>query len=647
MSSDNLNQKQREAVEATEGPLLLIAGAGAGKTKVITSRIAHLIENGVTPERILAVTFTNKAAAEMKERVRKLLEEKNVSKDHVPFVSTFHTLGVYILKNSGRSIGVSRWFTIFDKDESKSLIKRVMKNLNIDPKQYDPKKILGTISRQKSELVTCELYSSEAHEFYPKLVARIWKKYEEELGKQKALDFDDLLLKTVLLLQKDEKVRTYYQALWQYIHIDEYQDTNTVQYQLSKILANKHKNICVVGDMDQNIYTWRGANLTHIMNFEKDFHNTKTILLEENYRSTQNILNAANNIIKKNKFRKEKNLFTKNKEGEPIKLYEAFDEKFEASFVAGKAKELIEDGVPASEIAVLFRANFQSRVLEEVFLREGVPYQLLGTRFFERREIKDALAFIRASLNPEDFESMRRIINIPKRGIGEKTLEKIYLGQEAELSPKVREALKDFRENLEKLRKVMVEEKASTSIKFLIENSGLKRSLSNEIDGEERLENLKELVTLATKYDVFTPEEGIEKLITEASLVSDQDSLSQSKDGVKLMTVHAAKGLEFQYVFITGLEENLFPHTGMFEEDNHEERSEEERRLFYVAITRAREKVYLTYATTRTIFGNKQVNMQSEFVTELSGETDRIDNDFYMPEYQKEDGFLGNIIDLD
>lgn len=646
MALENLNPKQMEAVNYTDGPLLLIAGAGAGKTRVITHRIARLIEKGVRPERILAVTFTNKAASEMRERVLKLTENERSA----PLVSTFHTLGVYILKNSGRPVGVNRWFTIFDKDDSKALVRRIMKEVDLDPKQFEPRKILGTISKNKGEGITAFDYNESAKDFYPKLVARVWIRYEEELKKQKALDFDDLLLKTVQLLKKDDKTRIYYQNLWQYIHVDEYQDTNTIQYELTKILAGKHQNICVVGDMDQNIYSWRGANIQHILDFEKDFKNVKTILLEENYRSTQNILNAANSIIKKNKLRKEKNLFTKNKEGDPISLYEAFDENDEASFVVGKAKELIESGVKPSDIAVLYRANFQSRVFEEYFLREDVPYHLLGVRFFERREIKDALAFIKASLNADDWESTRRIINVPKRGLGEKTLEKIYLGDEESLPSKTREKINDFRKTISDLREKLMSKKPSEAVKYVIENSGLKTSLLSEPEGEDRIENLKELVTLATKYDVFLPEEGIEKLITEASLMSDQDSLIHSNDGVRLMTVHASKGLEFRYVFIVGMEQDLFPHSGNALSDggtSDDERSEEERRLFYVALTRAQEKVYLSYASVRTIFGSRQVNLISEFITDLDDEILELENQTFTGRYGGEDGFLGKVIDIE
>lgn len=645
-NQDNLNPKQKEAVEYTDGPLLLIAGAGAGKTRVITHRIANLVKKGVKPERILAVTFTNKAANEMRERVSRITEDARTS----PFVSTFHTLGVYILKNSGKPVGVNRWFTIFDKDDSKSLVRRIMKEVDLDPKQFEPRKILGTISRNKGEGVGAFKYNEEAKDFYPKLVAKVWLRYEEELQKQKALDFDDLLLKTVTLLKKDDKTRIYYQNLWQYIHVDEYQDTNTIQYELTKILAGKHQNICVVGDMDQNIYSWRGANVQHILDFEKDFKNVKTILLEENYRSTQTILSAANGIIKKNKLRKEKNLFTKNKEGDPISLYEAFDENDEASFVVNKARELIESGVKPQDMAVLYRANFQSRVLEEYFLREDIPYHLLGVRFFERREIKDALAFIKAALNEDDWESTRRIINVPKRGLGDKTLEKIYLGKEEELPEKTRDKISEFRKTLSDLREKLTTQKTSEAIKFVIENSGLKTALLNEPEGEDRVENLKELVTLATKYDVFIPEEGISKLITEASLMTDQDSLIQSIDGVRLMTVHASKGLEFKYVFIVGLEQDLFPHSGTALSDggtSDEEKSEEERRLFYVALTRAEEKVFLSYASVRTIFGSRQVNVVSEFVTDLDDEVIELENQTFSGRYGGEDGFLGKVIDIE
>ncbi|NQV87924.1 MAG: UvrD-helicase domain-containing protein, partial [Parcubacteria group bacterium] len=398
----------------------------------------------------------------------------------------------------------------------------------------------------------------------------------------------------------------------------EYQDTNTVQYTIAKLIGDKYKNICVVGDTDQNIYSWRGAEIKNILSFEKNYPDAKIILLEENYRSTQTILSVANNAIKKNKYRIEKNLFTKNEVGEKIGLYSGYDEATEADFVSGKSKELIESGVQPKEIAVLYRANFQSRALEESFLGNDVPYQLLGTRFFERKEVKDVLSFIRASFNPDSSIDIGRIINVPPRGIGKITLQKILDGKKEELSPKVKEKVESFETILSRIAEKARTSIPSETVKFVIKISGLEQLLKSGSEEDlERLENVMELVTLATKYDQFTPEEGIEKLLTDAALASDQDSLISSKEGVKLMTVHAAKGLEFDYCFITGLEENLFPHKKMNESEIDSEEGEEERRLFYVAITRARKKIYLTNAQIRTIFGSKQINIPSEFLYDI------------------------------
>jgi len=619
MSHSGLNPKQKEAVETTEGPVLIVAGAGAGKTKTIVHRIENLIKKGVPPQNILAITFTNKAAREMKDRVEQLLGTEISKYGHSkPFVSTFHSLGVHILKENFELLGITRHFGIFDKSDSKRAIKEALVAENLDPKQYDPVKIGSAISREKGRFITIEEYMGKSDDFYSGIVARVWERYEKILAREKSLDFDDLLLKTARLLRDNEKIRNYYQELWKYIHIDEYQDTNTVQYTIAKLIGDKYKNICVVGDTDQNIYSWRGAEIKNILSFEKNYPDAKIILLEENYRSTQTILSVANNAIKKNKYRIEKNLFTKNEVGEKIGLYSGYDEATEADFVSGKSKELIESGVQPKEIAVLYRANFQSRALEESFLGNDVPYQLLGTRFFERKEVKDVLSFIRASFNPDSSIDIGRIINVPPRGIGKITLQKILDGKKEELSPKVKEKVESFETILSRIAEKARTSIPSETVKFVIKISGLEQLLKSGSEEDlERLENVMELVTLATKYDQFTPEEGIEKLLTDAALASDQDSLISSKEGVKLMTVHAAKGLEFDYCFITGLEENLFPHKKMNESEIDSEEGEEERRLFYVAITRARKKIYLTNAQIRTIFGSKQINIPSEFLYDI------------------------------
>ena len=625
---EQLNPMQKQAATHKEGPLLIIAGAGTGKTKTVTHRIIHLIEKGIAPENILAITFTNKAAKEMSERVTSLLRKTGVaehpgvsefSRCGKPFVSTFHSLGVHILKENGKYMNIPRHFSILDKSGSLSIIKTVVKSQDIDPKQFAPEKIQWIISRQKGDLVTAEEYvASAGNQSFPRIVSSVWIAYEKEKEKQKALDFDDLLLKTVLLLKKYDGIRTYYQNKWQYIHIDEYQDTNTSQYELARLLVGESKNICAVGDGDQCIYSWRGADFKNILNFEKDYTGAKTVLLEQNYRSTQTILAVANDIIKKNKVRKEKNLFTKNTEGSKISLFEAIDENEEALLVAQRAEELIREKISPKDIAVLYRANFQSRALEEAFLSLGIPYQVLGVKFFDRKEVRDILAFIRAGLNPDNLHDIKRIINVPPRGIGKVTLAKMFAGAEDTLTPAMRERVVKFKDLLNSIKETALNKKTSELIKFIITKTGIEKALKNGADDDkERLENIRELVTLASKYDIFPPEEGMERLLTDAALATDQDSLEKKEDAVKLMTVHASKGLEFPFVFITGLEDDLFPHKKMGEAKVSEAEAEEERRLFYVAITRAKIKLFLSYASFRTIFGSKQVNIPSEFITDI------------------------------
>jgi len=636
-----LNKEQQKAASHRDGALLIVAGAGAGKTRVLTHRILSLIKNGVSPSEILAITFTNKAAKEMSERMEHLLHEDStlnipVSFSEKPFMSTFHSLGVHILREQYEKIGVSKHFVIMDDSDTQSIIKEVLKNLSLDPKQFEPRRIKNVISKNKGNLITVDKYAADAgNEYFPKIVASVWGEYEKLLHQQNGFDFDDLLIKTTLLLKNDAGVRTYYQNKWKYIHIDEYQDTNIAQYELSKLLAGDTKNICVVGDMDQSIYSWRGADFRNILNFEKDFPKTEVILLEENYRSSANILEAANSIIKKNKIRKDKKLFTQKEAGEKIGLFAAYDEVEEAQFVAEKSMDLIRQGVSPKDIAVLYRANFQSRALEESFLEKNIPYQVLGVKFFERKEIKDMLAFLRAALNQENINDIKRIINVPPRGIGKATLAKIAGGQAHTLSPAMQKKVGEFYGILSQIKEYSSANKVSETVKFLIRKTGVEARLRSGIDEDkERLENIYELVSLAKKYDILTPEEGTQKLLEDAALASDQDSLGVQKkkeeDAVRLMTVHSSKGLEFPYVFITGLEQDLFPHIGIGSMEFSEEKEEEERRLFYVAITRAQEKAFLTYSSVRTIFGSKQVNVPSEFIIDID---ETLLEEESMPEY--------------
>jgi len=653
-----LNARQSEAVEHTEGPLLIVAGAGAGKTRVITHRILHLIKKGVAPEAILAITFTNKAAKEMKDRVFHFLDQQPTSNHRQqpadspvvsgrlsvvgsPWIGTFHSLGVHIIRENSKRLGIPQHFAIFDKGDSLSAIKEALKRSDRDPKSFEPAKILSAISREKGKMVALDEFREKARgEYFPEIVADVWTEYQAILKEEKALDFDDLLLQTALLLQTNAAVLEHYQRLWRYIHVDEYQDTNHVQYILTKLLAEHGKNIAVVGDIDQNIYSWRGASIKNILDFEKDYPNAKIVLLEENYRSTQTILAVANRIIEKNKFRREKTLFTKNAEGAKVGLYTSYDEVDEGMFVSLKAKQLIESGVPPREIAVLFRANFQSRVLEEAFLSADVPYQVLGTRFFERKEVKDVIAYVRAALTTftehkssgqiltplEGMSDIRRIINVPPRGIGKVTIVKIFAGQEAALPSGTKEKLRSFRKLLRELRSKLENGKLSEALKWIVTHSGIEADLKRGgIDDEERLENIKELVTFAKRYDPPAGEAGtapdraaaVNRFFTDVALQSDQDEMREEKNAVRLMTVHASKGLEFDYVFITGLEEGLFPHERMNAEHMDEGVLEEERRLFYVAVTRARRKLYLSYAGLRTIFGARTISVPSEFIFDI------------------------------
>ncbi len=621
---DDLNEMQKEAVLQTEGPVLIVAGAGAGKTKTITYRIFHLIKSGVAGQQIIAITFTNKAAREMRERVEKLCmgdpatAERYKAGDR-PFINTFHALGVHIIKQNARELGLPRFFAIYDKVDGKKLIKEALVAKNLDPKQYDPAKIMHAISAEKSKGITATRYAENvSSDYFPKVMSGVWLEYEKMLAKEKALDLDDLLLVTSELLRKNNDIRSYYQNLWKYIHIDEYQDTNTVQYQIARNLSDAHRNICVVGDADQNIYSWRGADIGNILRFEKDFPNSKVVLLEENYRSTKTILDAANEIIRKNKIRIEKNLFTRQAAGDKIGVFEGWSELQEAFYVASKARELIEKGVSPDEIAVLYRANFQSRTLEEAFMAIGVPYSMIGVKFFERKEIKDTLSFVKASLNRDCWADIGRIINVPPRGIGAATIEKLKLEQGDKISPATRRKVEVFFTLLDKIAYKAKNSAASDTIRFVLKETGFEEMLRKGTEEDvERYENLMELVTVASRYDDRAPGDSIEAFLGDAALAAGEETAGEKQAAVKLMTVHAAKGLEFDYVFITGLEQDLFPHKRMNAGNLSQNDMEEERRLFYVAVTRARKKIYLAYTQVRTIFGEQQIHTPSEFLYDI------------------------------
>lgn len=618
-----LNAKQKETAETLKGPLLVLAGAGAGKTKTIVHRILNLIKSGVSPHSVLAITFTNKAAREMRERVNRLLEEDKglnlpISMRERPFVSTFHALGVHIIRENAQLIGLSRHFVIYDRSDSKKTVKDVLEELGLSKESNDPASILAAISRAKGDGLSVNEYKRRNGKNYrSQVVSVVWEKYDAALLREKALDFDDLLLKTMNILKENVSVRERYSKIWTHIHVDEYQDTNGVQYEIVRLLVGSDDNICVVGDIDQNIYSWRGATIDNILNFEKDYPGAKVVILEENYRSTKNILAAANNVIKKNSLRLEKNLFTKNSDGEKISLTANYTETDEARDIAEKCRDLIKRGTKPREIAVLYRANFQSRVLEESFLKKEVPYQVLGVRFFERKEVKDVLSFIRASLNRESAADMVRIINVPPRGIGKATMMKVLAHDHAGLSSTMKEKISAFMAMLDEIRGVALSKKTSELVKFVLKRTGIESTVHRSAEDEEKLENMRELASVARTYDGLPPGEAVESLLANAALATDQDELKEDKDAVRLMTVHASKGLEFDCVFVAGLEQDLFPHERMGEDELTQAEEEEERRLFYVALTRARKKIFLSWSQIRTVYGSQRINAPSEFIADI------------------------------
>ncbi len=619
---EGLNPAQREAVATTEGALLVLAGAGSGKTRVITHRIVELIHKGVAPHNILAVTFTNKAAAEMRERVLSLMKKfpasERASYDSVPVVTTFHSFGVRTLREFHHTLDLPKHFTIHDRSDSTRAIKAALEGAGYSIKQFEPRRILSMISRAKGDAISRESFTNDAASYPERVAAEVWERYEQILKAEKALDFDDLLVKTYILLRDHSDVRSTLQTRYQYLHVDEYQDTNKIQFHIARLLAEQSGNICVVGDIDQNIYSWRGADIKNVLQFERNFPGAKTILLEENYRSTKTIIAASNDVIAKNRNRVEKNVFTNNADGDNITLYAARDGISEAEYVALTIKDLLKSNVAPSDIAVLYRTNFQSRGLEEIIRNMDIPYQLLGTKFFERKEVKDVMSFLRLALNPESTGDLARIINVPTRGIGKVTALKVIEGKRGELTGATREKVDRFFDILSDIRDTALTEKISETIKFIVARTGLETHYKKSGTEEdlERLENLRELVTSATRFDELDAEEAVEAFLEHAALQSDQDELQEKeiKDAVRLMTVHAAKGLEFPYVFITGLEEGLFPHERLDEKGvDHEE----ERRLFYVALTRAGKKVFLTYAHMRTIFGTSRINVPSSFLNDI------------------------------
>ncbi|MBS5961199.1 DNA helicase PcrA [Enterococcus gallinarum] len=636
----NMNPRQKEAVMHTEGPLLLMAGAGSGKTRVLTHRIAYLIEEkNVNPWNILAITFTNKAAREMKERVNQLLG----SGGEDVWVSTFHSMCVRILRRDVDQIGYSRNFTIIDTSEQNTLMKRVLKELNIDPKKYDPRSILGAISNAKNELLTPADYENQQGSLFEQIVGRCYALYQKELRNNQCMDFDDLIMNTIRLFKENEDALQFYQRKFHYIHVDEYQDTNHAQYTLVNLLADRFKNLCVVGDADQSIYGWRGANMQNILDFEKDYPDAAVILLEQNYRSTQTILNAANQVIKNNRNRPDKNLWTENRAGEKITYYRGDSERDEARFIVSEMQKQIADkGRKFGDFAVLYRTNAQSRVIEEMLLKANVPYTMVGGRkFYDRKEIRDILAYLSAIANPSDSLSLERIINVPKRGIGATSVEKLREFASlhewslleaamnvdlANISGKAGKELGSFGMMMDQFAQMIPYLSVTELTKEILDKTGYKQDLINQnnLESQSRLENLEEFLTVTQEFDkrfeaqneddADAPEEKLTVFLNDLALLSDVDSYEEESSQVTLMTLHAAKGLEFPVVFLIGLEENIFPLSRALMEESE---LEEERRLAYVGITRAEEELFLTNAFSRTLYGRTQYNRPSRFVEEI------------------------------
>lgn len=619
MNLEYLNDRQKEAVLYGDGPLLILAGAGSGKTSVLTKRVAYLIkERNVSPKNIVAITFTNKAAKEMKERII-----KEVGKEGYDIqISTFHSFGLRIIKENYEKLGYEKNFTIIDSDDSLTVVKKILKEMGIDSTRFNPKFIKNQISSCKNEMVTPEKYKNLVNDELSDITYKVYKKYQDTLLRNNSLDFDDLLIKPIELFNKYKEVLENYQELFKYVFIDEYQDTNEAQYILSKMISAKYKNICVVGDDAQSIYSWRGANFKNILNFEKDYKNTKVILLEQNYRSTKTILNAANSVIKNNINKKDKNLWTDNSIGEKIKYVRTNDEKDEASYVTREIRNLVNNGVSLDDIAVLYRTNAQSRTIEEGFLNSNIPYKIVGAfAFYSRKEIKDLLAYLKLIYNTKDDVSLMRIINYPKRKIGAKTIEN--LSMDAVLNGTSMFDVISSGKELE-FKKLILEMKEKSEVLSLTETidmvldlSGIKSELESEhtLEADIRLENLNEFKSITKTFEEESGIASLEDFLNEVSLVSDvNDQKNDNSPKVTLMTIHAVKGLEYKYVFVIGMEENIFPHINSCEEDGG---IEEERRLCYVAITRAKEKLYLVNALRRMLYGKTSVNMPSRFINEI------------------------------
>ncbi len=614
---ENLNKEQIEAVKHIDGPLLVLAGAGSGKTKVLTTRIAYLISLGVSPDNILAITFTNKAAVEMKERISKLVGFSSKFMQ----ISTFHSFGLKIVKENYEYLGYDKNFVIFDADDTLTIIKKILKDKNLDPEKFNPRAIRSQISKLKNDLIYSKKYSSFSLTEFEKVVLEVYKKYESELIKNNSLDFDDLLILPIKLFEKRKDLLLMYQERYKYILIDEYQDTNEAQYKLTKLLASKYKNICCVGDADQAIYGFRGANYKNILNFESDYKNALVIKLEENYRSSKTILDAANSVIKNNKNRKSKNLYSNLGIGDKITYYRANSGLDEVKYVVNKIKELKDNLVSLSDIVILYRTNAQSRVFEDGLMKAGIPYKIVGgLNFYSRMEIKNLLAYLRLICNSNDNVSLERIINVPRRGIGTKTISNLY-DKSYLFNVSLYDAIDSgkelvFKNMIEELKSIKDTMSLVEFIDLVLDKSGLRKELVDEktLEADIRLENLEEFKSVAKSFEDEMGVVSLDDFLLNVSLITDNNDFKEDNNAVSLMTIHAVKGLEFDYVFVVGLEEGLFPHqNSMFSE----EELEEERRLCYVAITRCKKKLYLSNARMRLMYGSEQVYPVSRFINEI------------------------------
>jgi DNA helicase II / ATP-dependent DNA helicase PcrA len=635
---ESLNEKQKEAVLYNDGPLLIIAGAGAGKTKTLTTKIAYLIENDMArPYNILAITFTNKAAKEMKDRIYKLIgdEAKKIQ------ISTFHSFGLKLLRENYETLGYEKNFVIMDSDDSLTVVKKIIKDLGYDPKVYNPRAIRNKISGCKNEMMTPDIYERYAISDYEKVVQQVFEKYETKLKKNNSVDFDDLLLLPIELFKKNPDILEKYQDLYKYILIDEYQDTNEAQYILTKMISAKNRKITCVGDDSQSIYSFRGANYKNILNFEKDYKDAHTILLEENYRSTSTILDAANQVIKNNKQRKDKNLWTSRGIGEKIKYYRAYNEKDEAQYTIRKIKELVNRNVQYKDIAILYRTNAQSRVLEEEMLKENLPYRVIGSfYFYSRKEIKDLIAYLRLIHNSKDNISLLRVINTPKRGIGLKTIDNLTKKADEE-GTSIYDAITagkelEFKKIIEKLKNISNELTLTELIDKVLDASGMRQELESEktLESEVRLENLEEFKSITKSFEEKEGLVSLEDFLLEISLISDVEEYKDDPNRISLMTVHSVKGLEFDHVFVVGMEEGIFPHMNSLMENSE---LEEERRLCYVAITRAKDDLHLVNARRRTLYGKEQINPVSRFIGEINSDLieSNVDNEVKQEEQKR------------